>query len=113
MDILGTIWVLRREPREAGEASREEQPWQEQRGGEQREALREIQAKARGQRVQALRKGGFLPPSQALSPVGLPLCSLALPWISRMTRFPPSPSLAKSLSPTGCVAGSVCSGNVC
>lgn len=33
MEILGTIWILPREPREAGEA-REDKPWQEQRGGE-------------------------------------------------------------------------------
>lgn len=70
MEILGTIWILPRETREAGEA-REDKPWQEQRGGERGWGVPwGDPGKGWGQRVHVMRKGGFLPPSQSLSPVG-------------------------------------------
>lgn len=82
MEILGTVWMLPREPREAGEARRSQQRGTAMAGAERRGAEGahgEIQVRALGQRVRVLRKGGFLPPSQSLSPVRLPLCSLGLP----------------------------------
>lgn len=114
VEILGTIWILPREPREAGEA-REDKPWQEQRGGEQGAPMgRSRQGLgAKGTCDEKGRVPTTIPvpvPCQAPTLKNGSCCAAGICW---MTRFSPSPLLAKSLSPTGCIAGSVCSGNVC
>lgn len=106
-----------------GTLSREEQPLQGQREGEQWGPLGETQAGAWGQRAHVVRKEGapafssrgelvlfgLLPPSPAPIREWLLPCSLGLldDWVS------PSLLLAESPSPTSCAAASGCSGNVC